>query len=335
MKVVVDDKIPYLLTPLCSVAEVTALPAEAITAEVVRDADALIVRTRTRCDASLLDGSRVRFIATATIGYDHIDTAYCASHGICWTNAPGCNASSVCQYVECALRLMDSEGVIALSPSTTIGIVGVGHVGSLVKAMSERLGLRTLCYDPPLAAQFTNLQSPILNLQSSIFNLQSCDVLTFHVPLTNDGSYPTWHMADETLFASLQHKPLFINTSRGAVVDTSALKAALREGRIRQAVIDVWEGEPDIDLDLLRMARITTPHIAGYSADGKARASQMVLDALTTHFVLPSVEAETPPPSSTPYDIDTDSLRLKASPSTFEYQRNHYPLRRENNSILS
>ncbi|MBR4336750.1 MAG: 4-phosphoerythronate dehydrogenase [Bacteroidaceae bacterium] len=331
MKVVVDDKIPYLLTPLRGIVEVTALPAEAITAEAVRDADALIVRTRTRCDASLLGDSRVRFIATATIGYDHIDTAWCASHDICWTNAPGCNASSVCQYVECALRLLASEGVIAISSSTTIGIVGVGHVGSLVKAMSERLGLRTLCYDPPLAAEssFPNLQSSIFNFQSSLSDLQSCDILTFHVPLTKDGPYPTWHMADEALFASLRRKPLLVNTSRGAVVDTAALKAALREGRIRQAVIDVWEGEPDIDLDLLRMTRITTPHIAGYSADGKARASQMVLDALTTHFGLPSVEAETPPPSSTPYDIDADSLRLKASPSTFEYQRNHYPLRRE------
>lgn len=332
MKVVVDDKIPYLLTPLRGIVEVTALPAEAITAEAVRDADALIVRTRTRCDASLLGDSRVRFIATATIGYDHIDTAWCASHDICWTNAPGCNASSVCQYVECALRLLASEGVIAISSSTTIGIVGVGHVGSLVKAMSERLGLRTLCYDPPLALR--RAAEP-LGLQPSILDLQSCDILTFHVPLTKDGPYPTWHMADEALFASLRRKPLLVNTSRGAVVDTASLKAALHEGRIRQAVIDVWEGEPDIDLDLLRMARITTPHIAGYSADGKARASQMVLDAFTTHFGLPPVEAETPPPSSTPYDIDADSLRLKASPSTFEYQRNHYPLRRETNSIFS
>ena len=331
MKIVVDDKIPYLLAPLKRVAEVKALPAEAITAEAVRDADALIVRTRTRCDASLLEGSRIRFIATATIGFDHIDTSWCDAHGIRWTNAPGCNASSVCQYVECALRLLASEGTVTLTPATTIGIVGVGHVGSLVKAMAERLGLRTLCCDPPLAERDI-LSFGLVDLEA--LAAQS-DILSFHVPLTKDGPYPTWHMADEAFFASLQRKPLFINTSRGSVVETAALKAALREGHIRQAVIDVWEGEPDIDGELLRMARITTPHIAGYSADGKARASQMVLDALTTAFPQLQEEsgevlaAETPPSSSVPYDIDADSRRLKASPNTFEYQRGHYPLRRE------
>ena len=353
VKVVVDDKIPYLLTPLRNVADVTALPAEAITAEAVREADALIVRTRTLCNASLLDGSRVRFIATATIGYDHIDTAYCASHGIRWTNAPGCNASSVCQYVECALRLLADEGIVTLSPATTAGIVGVGHVGSLVKAMAERLGLRILCCDPPLAeaAQRVNKSIGQLGESDSIQRVDSwtrglvdpqrpfvdlealaaeSDIITFHVPLMKDGPYPTWHIADAAFFASLQRTPLLINTSRGAVVETAALKSALQEGRIRQAVIDVWEGEPDaIDRELLRLARITTPHIAGYSADGKARASQMALDAFTAFFGLPSVAAETPPPAVAPYDIDADSQRLKASPETFEYQRNHYPFRRE------
>ena len=345
MKVVVDENIPYLQIPLRRVAKVTALPAEAITAEAVRDADALIVRTRTRCEASLLAGSRVRFIATATIGYDHIDTAWCEAHDIRWTNAPGCNASSVCQYVECALRLLADEGVITLSGST-IGIVGLGHVGSRVKAMAERLGLRTFCCDPPLAEERSIGQQ--VNRSTSCFadriqrvDLLPCrfvdletlaaesDILTFHVPLTKDGPYPTWHMADASFFASLRRTPLFINTSRGAVVETAALKTALRERYIRQAVIDVWEGEPDINLDLLRLARITTPHIAGYSADGKARASQMVLDAFTEFFGLSPLSAETPPTAATPYDIDADSRRLKASPSTFEYQRNHYPLRRE------
>jgi erythronate-4-phosphate dehydrogenase len=345
MKVVVDEHIPYLLTPLRRVAEVTALPAEAITAEAVREADALVVRTRTRCDASLLAGSRVRIVATATIGYDHIDTSWCEANGIRWTNAPGCNASSVCQYVECALRLMADEGVITLSGST-IGIVGLGHVGSRVKVMAERLGLRVLCCDPPLAEERSTGQQ--VNKSTSRFadrtqraDLLTCclvdlntlaaesDILTFHVPLTKDGPYPTWHMADDAFFASLRRKPLFINTSRGGVVETEALKSALQSGQIRQAVIDVWEGEPHVDLDLLRLARITTPHIAGYSADGKARASQMVLDALTAFFGLPPIVAETPPPAVAPYDIDADSRRLKASPDTFEHQRNHYPLRRE------
>lgn len=327
MKVVVDDKIPYLQTPLRSIVEeVVALPASDITPEVVRDADAIIVRTRTQIGKPLLEGSRVRFVATATIGYDHIDTAYCLSHGVAWTNAPGCNASSVCQYVECALRLMEREGFISLAGST-LGIVGVGHVGSRVKSMAERLGMRVLCCDPPLqeAAGQEGVSEfvPLSQLD------ERCDVITFHVPLTSVGPYATYHLADAAFFASLERKPLFINTSRGAVTDTQALKQALLSGQIRQAVIDVWEGEPNVDLELLRMARITTPHIAGYSADGKARASQMSLDALCRFFSLPRVSAEQPPLAKQPYDIDADSRRLKAAPASFEYLRNHYPIRRE------
>ena len=313
MKVIVDDKIPYLIRPLRAVTEVVALPAADITPAAVRDADALIIRTRTRCDEALLAGSSVRFIATATIGFDHIDTAWCEAHGISWTNCPGCNASSVCQYVECALRLLEREGVLTLGGSR-IGIVGVGHVGSRVKAMAERLGMTALCYDPP---------------KGMWDDVSHADVVTFHVPLTKDGPYPTFHLADGRFFASLSRRPVFINTSRGPVMDTAAVVSALHEGQIRQAVIDVWEHEPVPDAELLALARLTTPHIAGYSADGKARASQMALDALCAFFHLPSVQAETPPPAPAPYDIDADSRRLKASPDSFEYQRGHYPIRRE------
>jgi erythronate-4-phosphate dehydrogenase len=323
MRVVVDDNIPYLQESLRRIADVRALPASAITAETVRDADALIVRTRTRCDASLLSGSRVRFIATATIGYDHIDTAWCDRHGIVWTNAPGCNASSVCQYVRCALLLMEREGYLTLRGST-LGIVGVGHVGSRVQRMAEELGMQTLCCDPPLAEKGVGgTFHPIGELAAQ------CDALTLHVPLTYEGRHATFHLADERFFASLLRKPLFINTSRGEVTHTEALKHALKEGRIRQAVVDVWEHEPDIDTELLALARITTPHIAGYSADGKARATQMSLDALCRFFHLPPVAAGTPPPADTPYDVEADSRQLKQSPATFEQQRTHYPLRRE------
>lgn len=323
MRVVVDDKIPYLQEALRTLAEIVALPAAAITADAVRDADALIVRTRTRCDAALLSGSKVRFIATATIGYDHIDTAWCEQNGIAWTNAPGCNASSVCQYVHCALQLMEREGYLALRGST-LGIVGVGHVGSLVKQMAENLGMAVLCCDPLLAEQgVEGMAHPLIELA------ERCDVITLHVPLVREGRHATYHLADEAFFYSLKRKPLFINSSRGEVTDTEALKIALKEGHIRQAVVDVWEHEPNIDLELLTLARITTPHIAGYSADGKARASQMSLNALCDFFALPRVKAGTPPPSDTPYDVDADSRRLKASPSTFEQQRGNYPLRRE------
>ena len=323
MRVVVDDKIPYLQESLQTIADVVALPAASITAEAVQDADALIVRTRTRCDASLLRGSKVRFIATATIGYDHIDTAWCERNGVYWTNAPGCNASSVCQYVRCALLLMERERYISLSGST-LGIVGVGHVGSLVKQMAEELGMKTLCCDPPAAKR------GVRGMDHTMAELaEQCDAITFHVPLVHEGCHPTFHLADEAFFASLVRKPLILNTSRGEVVDTEALKHALKEHRIRQAVVDVWEHEPDIDVELLSLARITTPHIAGYSADGKARAAQMSLDALCRFFALPSVKAGVPPECDTPYDVDADSIRLKQSPATFEQQRGNYPLRRE------
>lgn len=323
MRVVVDDKIPYLQEALRTIAEVVALPAAAITAAVVRDADALIVRTRTRCDAALLSGSKVQFIATATIGYDHIDTAWCEQNGIAWTNAPGCNASSVCQYVQCALQLMEREGYLALRGST-LGIVGVGHVGSLVKQMAENLGMTVLCCDPPLAEQgVEGMAHPLTELA------ERCDVITLHVPLAREGRHATYHLAEEAFFGLLKRQPLFINSSRGEVTATEALKHALKEGRVRQAVVDVWEYEPDIDTELLTLARITTPHIAGYSADGKARASQMALDALCDFFHLPHIKAGTPPPCDTPYDVDADSRRLKQSPTTFEQQRGNYPLRRE------
>lgn len=326
MKIIVDNHIPYLQSPLSTIAEVVALPAAQIDAAAVHDADALIVRTRTHCGASLLKGSSVRFIATATIGYDHIDTSWCEANGIRWTNAPGCNASSVCQYVECALQVMEKAGFIQLKGST-LGVVGLGHVGSRVKTMAESHGMKTLCCDPPLANKDSILTKTHFVSLSQIAS--EADIITFHVPLTYDGSYPTHHLADEAFFTSLKRKPLFINTSRGSVTDTAGLKRALRTGQIRQAVIDVWENEPSIDLDLLALAHITTPHIAGYSADGKARASQMSLDALCQFFHLPTVKAETPPVATAPYDILADSKRLKASPETFELQRSNYPIRRE------
>ena len=325
MKVVVDEKIPYLQEPLRTIVDdVVTLPASDITARAVSDADALIIRTRTRVGESLLAGSKVRFVATATIGYDHIDVAYCLEHGIRWTNAPGCNASSVCQYVECALRLMQHEGFLTLSGST-LGVIGVGHVGSLVRAMALRLGMNVLCCDPPLEEQDPGKY--VFHRMEEL--LERSDVVTFHVPMTYQGAHATCHLADKAWFSLLRRQPLFINTSRGGVVDTEALKEALRLGLVRQAVIDVWENEPLVDRELLSLARITTPHIAGYSADGKARASQMSLDALSAFFGLPRVSVPPIPLAEGPYDIDADSRRLKASPELFEQLRNHYPIRRE------
>ena len=345
MKIVVDDKIPYIQDKLCQLAEeVVALPGARISADDVRDADALIVRTRTRCDEALLKGSRVQFVATATIGYDHIDSDYLCRAGIQWTNCPGCNSGSVAQYVECSLLLLQSELGVDLQRST-IGIVGCGHVGSKVRAVAERLGMHILVCDPPLAA--TNIQSParITYVPMDVIEREA-DIITFHVPLTRSGQYATCHMANTDFFQRLRRKPIIINTSRGEVVSGDALLEALNQGTVRDAILDVWEHEPQLDLELLRRVFLGTPHIAGYSADGKVNADNMVIDALCRHFHLPHPGLITPPElemsfdkkgdypqvSGNPldyYDPRRDSDQLKAAPGQFEYLRNHYPLRRE------
>lgn len=330
MKIVVDDKIPYIREKLALLAdEVVYLRGADISADDVKDADALIVRTRTHCNEQLLAGSRVQFVATATIGFDHIDTQYMAQAGITWTNCPGCNAASVAQYLECSLLLLEQQKGLVLH-TTTIGIVGCGHVGSKVKAVAERLGMRVLVCDPLLGhPEYVSMD--VIEREA--------DIITFHVPLTRDGKYATIHMADNNFFHRLSRVPYIINTSRGEVVDNIALLGALSEGRVRDAILDVWEGEPSVNLDLLNKVFIGTPHIAGYSADGKVNADNMVIDALCQHFGLSHPGQILPPPlpanfkyTGSALDLYSplnDSERLKKDPSKFESLRNEYPLRRE------
>ena len=349
MKIVVDDKIPYIQEKLAMLAdEVVYLPGAAITADDVRDADALIVRTRTRCDEKLLKGSRVKLVATATIGFDHIETDYMQRAGITWTNCPGCNSGSVAQYVECALLLLEQEKGLRLQ-DMTIGIVGCGHVGSKVKAVAEQLGMRVLVCDPPLEQQTPNTHqqtpnthhlTPITFVPMDVIQREA-DIITFHVPLTHEGAYATFHMADDTFLHRLARVPYIVNTSRGEVVDNDALLAALEEGRVRDAILDVWEGEPQLNQRLLQRVFIGTPHIAGYSADGKVNADNMVIDALCRQFNLPhpgkivpphprtSAPPKTPPHPLSFYNPLKDSEMLKKEPSKFEFLRNNYPIRRE------
>ena len=330
MKIIVDDKIPYIREKLAMLTDdVVYLKGADISAEDVRNADALIVRTRTRCDRQLLEGSKVQFVATATIGFDHIDTNYMAEAGITWTNCPGCNAGSVAQYLECSLLLLQQQKGLVLHDAT-IGIVGCGHVGSKVKAVAERLGMRVLVCDPLLCdPSFV----PLNTIE------HEADVITFHVPLTREGQYATYHMADDDFFHRILRVPYIINTSRGEVVDNVALLQALEEGRVCDAILDVWEGEPNVNLNLLNRVFIGTPHIAGYSADGKVNADNMVIDALCQHFGLSHPERILPPPLPADlavgqsaldyYNPLIDSEKLKNDPSTFEFLRNNYPIRRE------
>ena len=336
MKVIVDNKIPYIREALAELAdEVVYLPGKAFTPDIVRDADALITRTRTLCNRDLLAGSKVQFIGTATIGFDHIDTAYCKEAGITWSNCPGCNAGAVEQYIHSVLLLLQQEKGLKLK-NACIGIVGVGHVGSRVKQLAERLGMKVLLNDPPRKAQgesgFTDLQTLA----------QCCDVITFHTPLVRQGDFPTFHLADESFFASLQRQPYIINTSRGEVIDENALRKALNKGLIKDAVIDVWEHEPNIALDLLSRIFIGTPHIAGYSADGKANATRMTLEAFCKFFgkemkftILPPDMPHPPFDSNEDirrlqiYDPRRDCAELRNHPELFEQLRGDYPLRRE------
>ena len=342
MKVIVDDKIPYIREALSAMGvEAQYVEGSQMTSDIVRDADALIVRTRTHCNAALLEGSRVQFIATATIGYDHIDTAYCESHGIYWTNAPGCNAASVRQYVQSALLLLQKERGLDLA-TATLGVVGVGHVGTLVVDMARSWGMRVLCCDPPRAERG---ERGFVSLETIA---READVITLHTPLIQEGPHATYHLAGEEFFNSLQRKPYFINTSRGETTGTAALLQALEKGQIAQCVIDVWEHEPHIHLELLDRCYLGTPHIAGYSADGKANATRMSLEALSRHFGLGKVPGILPPaptPASIPvdnradallsiYNPHTDSQALKASPELFEHLRGHYPLRRDEQAYM-
>ena len=328
MKIVVDDKIPYIRDVLAQITpDVVYLPGSKIMAADVRDADALIVRTRTRCDEQLLSGSRVQFVATATIGYDHLDTAFLNRSGIRWMNCPGCNSGSVAQYLHSVLiLLMRDRGIVP--GKTTLGIVGCGHVGGKVAAIAGKMGFRVLVSDPPLGMDC---------------NLMDCDIITYHVPLTRTGDCPTWHLADAAFFDGLTRVPIIINTSRGEVVDNKALLAALESGRVRDAVIDTWEGEPIVDRELLRRVYIGTPHIAGYSADGKVNANRMVVDGLCRHFGLPNHFSMSPPALPRKivfgnnendnylqvYNPLEDSEKLKNAPEKFEELRGNYPIRRE------
>ena len=323
MKVIIDHKIPYIKEAIENITDdVVYLPGNAFTRETVKDADALIVRTRTKCNRELLEGSKVKFIATATIGYDHIDTEYCREAGITWTNCPGCNAGSVEQYVHSVLLLLKEKKGLDLK-NATIGVVGVGHVGSRVARMAEGLGMKVLLNDPPRAEQG---EQGFVDLATMA---RECDVITFHTPLNREGAYRTYHLVDEEFLFSLERAPFVINSSRGEVVDTASLLVALAAGKIKAPVIDTWEYEPRISKELMEVAFLATPHIAGYSADGKANATRMSLEALCLFFGIEADFSILPPEGPKGYDPIRDSEWLKASPEKFEWFRENYPIRRE------
>ena len=345
MLIVADSKIPFLKGVFEPFAEVRCLPPDRIDADAVRDADALIIRTRTRCAAPLLDGSRVSMIATATIGTDHIDPAYCAAHGIEWTGAPGCNAASVAQYMTSALLRISLRHKLDLR-GKTLGVVGCGNVGTKVAAAAAALGMNVLVNDPPRAEREGNTGFvPLERIQ------QDADFITLHVPLTHSGPHRTFRLADEDFFRKLRKQPFFFNTSRGDAADGNALKAAVITHLVSGAILDVWHDEPDIDDELLSLAELATPHIAGYSTDGKANGTSMAVRAVAKHFgiapLLDFFPSEIPAPPTpvvtldpasphpladavfASYDVAADDAALRAAPGDFEALRGSYRVRRE------
>ncbi len=347
MKIVADHKIPFLKGAFEGTADMVYVPGKEISREVVADADALIVRTRTRCNIDLLSGSKVRCVASATIGYDHIDTDYCENNGIYWTNAPGCNADSVKQYVASALAFIIQHEGKKIS-EITLGIIGAGHVGSRVDIMARSLGVNTLVNDPPRARKEGS--DAFVDIESL---LAQSDIVTLHVPLQREGLDKTYHMADASFFSMMKPGAWFINTSRGEASATKDLSNVLKNNYLAGAIIDVWEHEPNVSDELLELANMATPHIAGYSSDGKANGTTMSVRAVSRYFgmgldhwspkSLPKPEkpviqlsciGKTPEQvfyqlAMHTYNLEQDSLKLKASPETFERQREDYPVRRE------
>lgn len=349
MKILADAHIPYLKGVAEQFGDVEYLPGNLFSKDTIKDKDALIVRTVTHFGEEILSGSKVKLICSATIGYDHIDTAYCESHNIAWRTAPGCNAASVEQYVTASLLFMAQKQGFKLSDKT-IGIVGVGNVGSKVEAACRKLGMRVLLNDP-LFLEAMHASSRRMNFVDLKTIKNEADIITFHTPLTKNGRHKTYHLADDIFFADLARKPIIINAARGGVTDNQALKRAIKNGNISGTIIDCWENEPHIDAELLELADIATPHIAGYSADGKWMATKISLENINSFFncdinpirLLSIPEAPHPIIRLSDilqqnqlahavwhtYNPTAETKELKANPEKFYAFRSNYPLRRE------
>jgi len=275
---VIDAGIPFGAEAFSGLGRVVRLPSPEIGPAALREADGLVVRTVTRVDARLLAGSRVSFVGTATIGFDHVDRDLLASRGIAFASAPGCNAVAVAEYVVAALLEVATREGRPLA-GRTLGLIGVGHVGRQVAERAPALGLRVLRHDPPRAraegaAGFVSLAEL----------LARSELVSLHVPLTRDGRDPTWRLVDGDFLDRLPRSAWLLNTSRGEVVDEEALLARLRGGLLGGAVLDVWAGEPQISPALVAAAAIATPHVAGYSLEGKVAATRQVHEAARVHF---------------------------------------------------
>jgi erythronate-4-phosphate dehydrogenase len=328
MRIVADANIPFVRECFSSVGEVEVLSGRDITPRTIANADALLVRSITLVNEELLRGSPVRFVGTATIGFDHVDRAYLEHNRIGFAAAPGSNANSAAEYVIAALLEVGRRHNIPLE-GKSIGVIGVGNVGSRVARKCAALGLHVKRNDPPLQRQTGDPQ------YVPVEALYDCDFLTIHTPLTREGIARTFHLADARFFSSLKPGAIFLNAARGAIVDSEALKAAIRAGRLRAVVLDVWENEPNIDVGLLEMVDLGTPHIAGYSFDGKVAGMIMIYQSLCEHLGMsPKLgvedflpEPEVPRLRIDPGDLSEEELLARAIEQVYSIKRDDENLR--------
>ncbi|SIO09273.1 4-phosphoerythronate dehydrogenase [Sulfurivirga caldicuralii] len=346
-RIVIDDAVPHAETLFGDLGECTLLPGRAIDAEAVKEADALIVRSRTQVNASLLAGSRVRFVGSTVVGLDHVDQPWLRQAGIHFFSAQGCNSVAVAEYVIFALLDWAHRHGTTLR-GRTLGIIGVGHVGREVLKRAEALGLRCLLNDPPRAEREADFpHTPLETL------LPQVDLLTVHTPLITTGTHPTHHLLNAERLARVPPQTLIINAARGGIIDETAWLEHPGD-----KVVDCWENEPQINAALLSAAQLATPHIAGHSLDAKLRGGVMASNALRRFLGLPVLEADVvdgclppaPPPLRAPaacqgeallhwavqqaYDFYQDDAQLRQpnieeTHAHFEYYRRHYPPRRE------
>jgi len=352
VKILVDENMPYARELFRRLGEVKAVPGRPLPQAELADADALMVRSVTKVNEALLSGTGIKFVGTATAGTDHVDEAWLQQAGIAFSAAPGCNAIAVVEYVFSALLMLAERDGFALQ-DRTVGIVGVGNVGSRLQARLEALGVRTLLCDPPRADRGD--EGEFLSLDQLA---QEADVLTFHTPLFKAGPYKTLHLVDEALLGRLRSGTILINACRGPVVDNAALLRHLQAGRALDVVLDVWEPEPDLNVALLDKVAIGTAHIAGYTLEGKARGTTQVFEAYSEFLgqrqqvaldtLLPAPEfgritLHGPLDQSTlkrlvhlVYDVRRDDALLRKAagiPGEFDKLRKNYLERREWSSL--
>ena len=361
LQILADENIPCVEEAFGKLGSIERCAGREIGPESVRDIDVLLVRSVTPVGPSLLDGSTVRFVGSATIGTDHVDQDYLGERGIAFAHAPASNADSVADYVIAALLTLARRQNVRLQDQT-VGIVGCGNIGGRLARRLPALGVEVLCNDPPLEEEAEKADQPHAFVALATV-LRQADAITCHVPLTTDGSHPTHHLLDADALARVQSGAWLLNTSRGSVVDNEALLGAIEDGRIGAATLDVWEGEPSPNPDLVRAVDVATPHIAGYAYDGKVRGTTMLYEALCEHLGLepawdpatvlqpdaPDVLRCHPPDPRLPrtdglhhlaaqaYDLAADDARMRQildhSPSErgdyFSSLRKSYPIRRE------